>query len=110
MVNMGPGTYEANASNPPVGYSFGNPRNGDSLIAGGTSKSKRPKSTMNKRPRASAKTNKGRGGPNFDELDTYNDPPKFGSSAKGGPVFGAPKPSSSLMSKTRQPSRRSTAN
>ena len=47
--------------------------------------------------------------PDFGELDSYNEPPKFGSSAKGVATFGAPKKSAATTaSRPQRNSRRSS--
>lgn len=101
MVNMGASQYETNAGGP-VSYS----QNDGELLPNQGTKA-RPKSTLNSRrkPTSNARASKGR--TNFGELDSYNDPPKFGSTAKGMANFGAPK-LSVATSKGRLNNRRST--
>ena len=99
MVNMGETHYESNAGKPAVGYSFGNPKDTGKMVPATATNKARPKSTLNNRSRratnAGRAPKRGRGAPEFAELDSYNEPPKFGSTAKGVAAFGAPKQSAS---------------
>ena len=105
MVTMGATQYESNVGKPTVGYSFGNQKDNDKLIPATATNKARPKSTLNNRSRRSTNAGRaakrGRGGPEFAELDSYNEPPKFGSTAKGVATFGAPKQSTATQKSSR---------
>lgn len=71
------------------------------MISASATSKVRPKSTLNNRTRRSTQATKAsRGGARggntaleIGELDSYNEPQKFGSTAKGVASFGAPKQS-----------------